>query len=163
LGGRLRTIAIASIVVATFAVAATSSAAEDPAIQEYVGQVEPICQANTEASHHILGGAQARVNKGKLELAGKQFGRAATAFGKSIEQLETVPRPPAYESKLTKWFSHLEILDAYLRKISMALMSENKLKATYEVVKLRSAANATNNVVYDLDFRYCRVTESRFK
>jgi hypothetical protein len=163
LRGRRQTIAIALIVSATFAVTAMASAADDPALQGYVGQVEPICQANTEASHHILAGAQARVNRGKLDLAGKQFGRAATAFGKSIEQLEAVPRPPAYEVKLTKWFGHLELIDAYLGKISKALISGNKLKATYEVVKLRSSANATNNVVYDIDFRYCRLTESRFK
>ena len=159
--GRLPTIAVT--VAATFSVAAGSSAAEYPALQEYVGQVEPICKANTDASHHILAGAAQRVKSGKLEVAGKQFGRAATAFGASIKQLEAVAAPPELEVKLSRWFAHLKIIDAYLKKISTALKNGDKLDATYEVVRLRSGANAANNVVYDLGFRYCRITEARFR
>jgi hypothetical protein len=154
---------IAVLVLATFAVAAVASAAEEPAQQEYVAKLEPICMADTEASHHILAGAQQKVNGGKLKTAGRQFSRAATEFKSTIGKLEAVPRPPALEVKMTKWFSHLEIIDAYLSKISKALTREEKLQATYEVVKLRSGANATNNVVYDLDFHYCHLDESHFK
>jgi hypothetical protein len=154
---------IVLLVVATFAAVATAGAAEEPTLEEYVGRVEPICKANTEASHHILAGARDRVKSGKLEVAGKQFARAASAFGSSIKQLEAVPRPPAYEAKLTKWFGHLKIVEDYLQKISKALKEGDKLRTTYEVVKLRSSANSTNNVIYDLGFTYCRITESRFK
>jgi hypothetical protein len=154
---------IAVLVLATFAVAAVANAAEEPAQAEYVAKLEPICKADTEASHHILAGAQDRVNANKLKGAGRQFGRAATEFQSTIDKLETVPRPPALEVKMTKWFSHLEIVDAYLRKISKALTKEEKLQATYEVVKLRSGANATNNDVFDLGFRYCHLTESHFR
>jgi hypothetical protein len=150
------------IVLATFPVVALANASEDPAVQEYVGKVEPICKANTEASHHILSGARQRANNGKLKIAGKQFARAASAFEASIKQLEAVPQPAAYEVKLGKWFSHLEIVEGYLRNIAKALKEDDKLRSTYEVVKLRGSANAANNVIYDLGFRYCRLTESRF-
>lgn len=103
------------------------------------------------------------MNNGKLKAAGAQFASAATEFGSTIKQLKTVARPPIYEVKLTKWFSHLQIIDTYLRKIAKALKEGQKLKATYEVVKLRSSANATNNVIYDLGFHYCRITEARFR
>ncbi len=131
-------------------------------MQEYVGKIEPICKANTEASHHILSGARQRVNSGKLKIAGKQFARAASNFAASTKQLEAVPRPAAYEVKLGKWFSHLKIVEGYLRNIAKALKEENKLQSTYEVVKLRGSANAANNVIFDLGFSYCRLTESRF-
>lgn len=153
---------IALVVAATFAVASVASA-EGLTLEEYVGQVEPICKTNTDASHNILAGARDRIKNDKLEIAGKQFGRAAAAFGSSIKQLEAVPRPAIYEVKLTKWFSHLEIIEDYLSKISKALKNDDKLRVTYEVVKLRSSANAANNVIYDLGFNYCRVTESRFR
>jgi hypothetical protein len=151
------------LVLATFSAAAIADAAEEPAQSEYVAKVEPICKADTEASHHILAGAQSKVNHDKLKGAGRQFAGAATEFQATIEKLEAVPRPPSLETKLTKWFSHLEIVDAYLRKISKALMREDKLQATYEVVKLRSGANATNNVIFDLGFHYCHLDESHFK
>jgi hypothetical protein len=152
------------VIVAALAVGATAAdAAEEPTLEEYVARVEPICQADTEASHHILSGAQAKVDNGKLKSAGAQFATAAIEFGNTIKKLKTVSRPPAYETKLTKWFSHLQIIDTYLRKIATALKGGDKLRATYEVVKLRGSANAANNVVYDLGFHYCRITAKRFK
>ncbi len=159
--GRLPTIAL--IAAATLAVAAAAGAAEAPTLQEYVGQVEPICRANTEASHHILAGVRAKVKNGKLKPAGNRFARAASAFGASIGQLEAVPRPPVYEVKLGKWFSHLKIVETNLRNVAKALKAGEKLQSTYEVVKLRSSANAANNVIYDLGFSYCRLTAARFE
>ena len=162
--GRVSTCAILGAVVLSAATAGAGAAtpSEDPLVQEYASRIEPICQANTKANHHILAGAQKRVNRGELQRAGKQFDKAAVAFAKSTRQIEAVPRPPAYEMKLGKWFEHLAIIDDYLKKISKALKAEDKLHATYEVVKLRSAAKAANNVVYDRGFHYCPLSESSF-
>jgi len=158
--GTLRT--VASIVVATLAIAAIAHAAEGPTRAEYVAQVEPICQVNTLASQRILAGARDKVKQKKLASAGAQFIRAAAAFGKATGEIATVPRPPADEPKLTKWIEHLRLVQTYLRKTGKALKKGDRRHATIDAIKLRSSGNAANNVVYDFEFHYCRITASRF-
>lgn len=153
---------VASIAAATLAIAAIAHAAGGPTRTEYVAQVEPICQANTMASQRILTGASAKVKQKKLASAGSQFIRAAAAFGKATGEIAAVPQPPADQPKLAKWVEHLRLVQGYLRKAGKALKVSDRDHATIDVIKLRSAGNAANNVVYDFEFRYCRITPSRF-
>ncbi|HWW67164.1 MAG TPA: hypothetical protein VNY83_04205 [Solirubrobacterales bacterium] len=152
----------ASIIVATLVVVSIAHAAGGPTRAEYVAQVEPICEANTLASQRILAGARDKVRQKKLASAGAQFIRAAAAFGKATGEIAAVPRPPADELKLTKWVEHLRLVQSYLRKAGGALKNGNRNSTTIDVIKLRSAGNAANNVVYDFEFHYCRITASRF-
>ncbi len=152
----------ASILLAMLAFAALAEAAEAPGQGEYVAQVEPICQANTTTNKRLLDGVQSKVREQKLASAGAQFIRAAAAFGKATSEIAAVPQPPLDQTKLTKWIEHLKLVEGYLRKTGKALRHGNRGGATLDVIKLRSSSNAANNVVFNIEFHYCRITPSQF-
>jgi hypothetical protein len=152
----------ASIVAATLVFAAIGHAAEGPTQEEYTAQVEPICEQNTLANRRILAGARHKANHGNRPAAGRQFIRAATAFGATTKAIKAVPRPPDFEARLTRWIERLRVVEGNLRKMGKALKADNLRRAILGEVKLRSSALAANNVVYDFDFRYCRLSASRF-
>lgn len=160
MGRGLRT--IASIFLATLAFAGIGYAADEPAQMEYIAQVEPICEKNTIANRRILAGARYKANHGKREAAGRQFIRAANAFGATTKTIKAVPRPPAYEARLVRWIERLRVVEASLRRLGKALKEGDMREAVLGEVKLRNSALAANNVVYDFDFRYCRLSASRF-
>ena len=150
------------VCAATLAFAALGHAAGEPAQMDYVAQVEPICEQNTLANRRILAGARYKANHDKRPAAGRQFIRAATAFGKTTQAIKAVPRPVEYETRLMRWIERLGVVRDNLRKMGKALKADNLRGAVLGEVKLRSSALAANNVVYDFDFRYCRLTPSRF-
>ncbi len=153
---------IAAVIATLAAAAALAHAAEPQTRAGYVAAVEPICQRDTEASKRILAGAGERIKKRKLEPAGKQFIRASRAFGDGVRQIVAVPRPPADEAKLQKWFKFLRIVRQRLLNLGQALKGGERLKATHEKIQLGRSANAANNVSFAFKFRYCRLTRSRF-
>lgn len=157
-----RLLKITLALAAALAVAAPADAAEEPGKQEYTAQVEPICQANTIANKRILEGVQQKVKDKKLAAAGAQFTRAATAFGRTTGKIAAVPPPPAEASRLEKWIDHLRLVEKNLRTVGRDLKGGDRLQATYDTIKLRSSANAANNVVYNFEFHYCHLTSSRF-
>jgi len=156
----LRIIAF-SIAAATLAFA-TIARAEGPTQEEYIAAVEPVCEKNTRANRRILAGARFKANHGRRPAAGRQFLRAARAFGATTRRIKAVARPPAYEVRLTRWIARLRVVEGNLRRTGKALKRDNLRGAIIGEVKLRSSALAANNVVYDFDFRYCRLTPSRF-
>lgn len=156
--GTLAAILVATIVVVPFA------HGEEPLTREsYVAQVEPICKANTETSKRVLAGAGERIKKRKLEPAGKQFIRASRSFGQGIRQIVTVPRPPADEAKLQKWFEFLRIVKTRLFALGKVLTEDERLHATHDEIQLERSANAANNVSFAFHFHYCRLSRSNFR
>ena len=156
-------LALTSILLAAIALAPLALGAEDPAKAEYVARVEPICQANTEASQRILAGASDRVKAKELRKAGSQFVRAAAAFGKATGEIAAVPQPPAEATRLGKWITHLRLVEGYLRKTGKELMRGDRRQATIDFIKTRSAANAANNVIFNFEFHDCRITGAKFR
>ena len=72
--------------------------------EEYVARVEPICKTNVTANKRIFKGAKGEVKAGKLKQASKHFFRAATAFAKTINQIEAAPQPsPTKPSSASGW------------------------------------------------------------
>jgi hypothetical protein len=153
---------ILAAIAAVTLVAAVASADEGPTRAEYVAQVEPICEKNTEANKRILKGARSKVNQGKLPVAGNQFIRASDAFGETVKRIVAVPRPPVDDARLLKWFRFLRIVKTNLRKIGVALKKGNRVLANHEAIRAERSANAANNVGAVFSFRYCRLTPSRF-
>jgi hypothetical protein len=153
---------VAAILVAAAAPASATTLATEPTRDEYVAAIEPICQANTEANTRILKGARGKVKAGKLAPAGGQFTRAASAFGKTIKQIEAVPRPAADDARLVKWFGFLETVKENIGKIGKALKQGNRVKANHEAIRAERSANAANNVGSIFPFKYCKLTPSRF-
>lgn len=153
--------------VATLALlpAATAAAEEDPTRAQYVEQVEPICKANTEANKRILKNVKAKAKSrvpAKLKQAGAQFIHAAAVFGKTVGKLGAVPRPPADDAQLRKWFTQLGIVQAKLRALGLALKANEEIKAAHEQIRVERAANAANNYSFSFGFHYCHLTPSRF-
>ncbi|HKT84384.1 MAG TPA: hypothetical protein VJQ84_11155 [Solirubrobacterales bacterium] len=143
----------------------SAARAEDPTRPQYVEQVEPICQANTEANKRILKNVQAKAqsrNATKMKEAGGQFIHASAVFGKTVGKIGAVPRPPADDARLLKWFKQLNIVREKLRKLGVALKAGEEIKAAHEQIRVERASNAANNVSFVFEFHYCRLTKSRF-
>lgn len=152
-----------SIAAAMLLLAAGAQAEEGPPTrEEYVGQVEPICESNTLANDRILKNVKEKARNGKLKEAGAQFIHAAAAFGSTVDKIATVPRPPEDEARLLKWFKQLRVVQTNLRKLGKALKEGDKIKAAHEGIRVERSSNAANNVGFVFEFHSCRITPSRF-
>jgi hypothetical protein len=160
---RLPVLGLASLIALLVAVP-VALAAEEGEIDRptYVAKVEPICKANTEANSRILKGVKDQVKSGKLVPAGKRFIRAAGALGKSVTQINQVPRPAADETKLTKWIGYLKSEKGFLQRIGTSLKAGDKVKAQKLAVELNRNNNQANNTVISFGFKECRIDSSRF-
>ena len=155
---------LAATAAVVFAVALPASLATAAEISrdEYIARVEPICKKNVDANTRIFKGAKQEVKAGELKKGSKHFLRAATALGKTIKQIEAVPRPTQDEAMLKRWIGLLHSEQSYFQRIGKALASGNKYKAQSLSVKLNRNSNLANNAILALDFEYCRIDPSRF-
>jgi len=153
---------LASVVALLVGVPVALAAEGELSREEYVQRLEPICKANTKNNSRILKGVKAEVKMGKLAPAGRRFIRASGALGKSIGQMQKVPRPAADDAKLTKWLGYLKNEQRYLLLIGKSLKSGNKFKAQKLAVKLNRNNNQANNTVISFGFKECRIDSSRF-
>lgn len=152
------------LIAVTMLLIVASARAEEtaPTREEYVSQVEPICEANTIANKRILKNVRVKARNGKLKEAGAQFIHASAAFGSTVDKLATVPRPTADDARLLRWFDQMRIVQTNLRKLGKALKEEDKIRAAHESIRVERSSNAANNVGFVFEFRYCRITPSRF-
>jgi hypothetical protein len=161
----VRTLAISAAALALLAAAPVARAEEEPTRDQYREQVEPICQANTEANKRILENvthkARSRV-PAKMRQAGRQFIHASAVFAKAVRKLAAVPRPPADRPRLGKWFKQLGVVRQKLRKLGVALKAAEEIKAAHEQIRVERASNAANNFSFVFEFHYCRLNRSRF-
>jgi hypothetical protein len=144
---------------------AGAAAEEGPTRAQYVEQVEPICQANTEANKRILKNVKAKAKSrvpAKMKEAGGQFIHASAAFGITVQKLVAVQRPSADDARLLKWFKQLDIVEEKLRALGLALKADEEIKAAHEQIRVERAANAANNFSFTFGFHYCHLTPSRF-
>jgi hypothetical protein len=129
---------------------------------EYKTQVEPICKANTQANEKILKGVRENVKKGNLSKASKQLLAAAKALKKTRAELLQVPTPSADTTRLTKWLAgvktEVDLLEAAGRKLAKG----EKNGASRMVIRLKSNATKTNNLVLNYEFRYCKFEPQKF-
>ncbi len=103
-----------------------------------------------------MNGARERVNKGKLELAGKQFIRVSASFGKLIKQLVTVPAPPSDSRRIERWFDSMRLLKQRLGNIGKYYKAGEKIKATHESILAERSGLSANNTSIVFHFHYCR-------
>jgi hypothetical protein len=146
-------------------IAASAQAEEVPSRAEYVEQVEPICKANTDANKRILKNVKTKARSKSPQAvreAGAQFIQAASAFSAAEKKIAAVPRPPADDARLLKWFKHLSIVAAKLRMLGKALKADEKILAAHEQIRVERASNAANNVSFIFEFHYCHLSASNF-
>jgi hypothetical protein len=151
--GPLRILAV--IAVAMLAVAPLARGDEQTR-ESYKAQVEPICEANRKANERIMDGARERVNKGKLDAAGKQFIRVSASFGEMIKQLTPVPPPPADDQRIERWFQQMRLLKQRLRNVGKYYKAEEEIKAAHESILAERSGISANNISIVFHFRYCR-------
>jgi hypothetical protein len=145
--------------------AAPAAAEEAPTRAQYVEQVEPICEANTEANQRILENVRVKARSkspATVREAGAQFVRASSAFGSALRKIATVPRPPADDARLLKWFKYLGIVKVKLLMLGKALKAGEKILAAHEQIRVERASNAANNVGFVFEFHYCHLSASNF-
>lgn len=153
---------VAAIALAMLAVAIPAHAAEEQTRESYVAQVEPICKRDKAAGEQILSGTKDDIKQGRLTLAGRQLIKASNRFGDTIRQLVAVPRPPADEAKLQKWFKFLRIVKTRLGTTGKLYKEGKELEATHESIRAEKSGNAANNVSFAFGFRECRLSRSRY-
>ena len=158
----------AALVIAATLLAAVSASAEIlpgtiPTRAEYVAEVEPVCQKNTDSNKPILKAARQKVNAKNLKGAGADFFKVSANFGKALKAIEAVPRPTEDSARLEKWFQFLRIVKTNLRMVGKALKEENKVKAAHEKIRAERSSNAANNVSFVFGFTACRLTPAQFK
>jgi len=162
----MKGVRIAVVLLIALALPASGAQAEEaPTRAQYVEQIEPICQANTEANRRILKNVRPRAKSrvpAKMKQAGAQFIHASAAFDAAVKKISAVPRPPADDARLLKWFKYLGIVREKLRKLGVALKDGEEIKAAHEQIRVERASNAANNVGFVFEFHYCRLTASRF-
>ena len=152
-------------VAATLLLAASAQAEEAPSRAEYVEQVDPICQTNTEANQRILKNVKLKARSKSpqtVKEAGAQFIHASSAFGAAETKIAAVPRPMADDARLLKWFKYLDIVKTDLRKLGVALKEGKKILAAHEQIRVERASNAANNVSFTFGFQYCHLSKSTF-
>lgn len=152
----------AAAVAVLLAAAVPLAGAAELSRDEYVSRVEPICKTNVTANKRIFKGAKAEVKAGELKKASTHFFRAATAFAKTISQVEAVPQPVTDEARLAKWLGYLRTEKNLIQKVGRALAANDKHKAESYSVDLNHNSNLANNTVLGFGFDYCRIDPSRF-
>jgi hypothetical protein len=129
----------------------------------YVERAEPVCEANVRANKRIFKGAERKVKRGELKQASRHFFRAATAFAKTIRQLDAIAKPPERKVKLERWIDLLWDERNLIKKIGTALAAEKRRRAESFSVDLNRNSSRANNAVLPFGFDYCRIEPSRFK
>jgi len=141
---------------------AVPSMAAEATPESFKEAAEPICKTNREANEKVLDGARQNVQSGKLKKASGQLFAAARALKRARTQLLAVPKPAEDAAKLTKWLkgikTEVELLEATGRKLAAG----DKNGALKMIIRLKSNANQTNNLVLSYEFRYCRINPSEF-
>ncbi len=148
--GTFAAVAIAMLAIAPLA------AGEEQTRDSYKTQVEPICQANRGANEKIMAGARQRVNRGRLESAGKQFIRASGSVGGMIKRLATIPAPTADERRVEHWLGSIKLLKQRLRDVGKYYKAGEKIKATHTAILAERAGLSANNTSIVFHFHYCR-------
>jgi hypothetical protein len=123
---------------------------------------EPICKTNREANERVLDGARQNVQTGKLKKASGQLFAAAKALKRARTQLLAVEKPSADAARLTKWLNGIKTEGELLEATGRKLAKGEKNGALKMIIRLKSNANKTNNLVLDYEFRYCRINPSEF-
>jgi hypothetical protein len=155
------TIVVAVVACALLQVPVLAHGAEDPRT-EYRAQVEPICAANQAASEGILAGVRARIRRGELRAAGRQFERAAAALRGALSELRRVPSPAADAERLDRWLDRVSQQVDLLRQTGEALIEGQRRRAGKLVTQLSHGARRANALVIVFEFRHCRFEPARY-
>ena len=161
--GARRALGLLGALLAALAVSpAVGAATEAPTRDEYVARLELVCKPDAEATQRVMKGARSEVQTERLGPAAAKFGKAASIFGGTIDQIEKAPRPSADVAKLDKWFGYLRAQESYLDRITAQLKADRPTKAQRLISRFIHNGNLANTVVLAFGFDYCSFKFSRY-
>jgi hypothetical protein len=152
------------VIVVTMALlgGTAAAAAEPPSRAEYVSRLEAICKPDALATQTAMRGARGDLQAERLGVATEKFAKATRIFGGTVKKISAVPRPPADEAKLAKWFTLLGRQESYLQQITAQLRAGKAIKAQRLTARFIHSGNLANNVVLAFGFNYCSFKFSRY-
>ena len=153
---------VASFVAAMALLGAVPAIAAEATPETFKAAAEPICKTNREANEKVLDGARQNVQAGKLKKASRQLFAAAKALKRARTQLLGIEKPAEDTARLTKWLKGIKAEVELLESTGRKLADGDKNGAIKMIIRLKSNANQTNNLVLDYEFRYCRINPSEF-
>ena len=153
---------VVSLAIATALLGVVPALAAEATPESFKQAVEPICKVNREANEKVLDGARQNVQKGELKKASRQLYSAAKALKRARVQLLRVEKPAEDAARLTKWLKGIKTEVELLESTGKKLAEGDKNGAIKMIIRLKSNANKTNNLVLDYEFRYCRINPSEF-
>jgi hypothetical protein len=151
-----RTLGTFAVIAIAMLAIALPAAGEEQTRDSYKAQVEPVCQANREVNEKIMAGARERVNKGKLELAGKQFIRVSGSVGGLVTRLAAVAAPAGDETRVEHWLGSIRLLGQRLREVGKYYKAGEKIRAAHTSILAERAGLSANNTSIVFHFHYCR-------
>jgi hypothetical protein len=163
-GGRRRLLATVVAGLGAAALCGGVAAAEEGTSRaEYVAQLEAICKPGALATEKAVKGVKGDIEAERLAVAAAKFSAAARIFDHTVARIAPVPRPPADQPVLAKWFVDLEREEAYLKKIAAALHAGETILSQRYVARFIREGNRANNAVLPFGFNYCAFRFSRFE
>lgn len=158
-----RSIAIAVVTtVVLMAAAAIAPAAEAPTRDEYVEQLEKVCEPDQLAIQRVMKGSRGDIQRERFKAAARKFGKASSIFDSTMREITPVPRPSADIAKLRKWFGDLKLQQFYLHQIVVALQQKEAIKAQRLTARFIIVGNRANNIVLAFGFNWCTFKFSRY-
>jgi hypothetical protein len=158
-----RPIAIALLTsVALLAAATIAPAAEAPTRDEYVDQLEKVCEPDQLAIQRTMKGSRADIQGERFKVAARKFGKASSIFDSTMREIKPMPRPPGDTARLAKWFTYLTSQQSYMHQIVAQLRRENAIKAQRLTARFIHVGNLANNVVLAFGFNWCTFKFSRY-
>jgi hypothetical protein len=149
--------------LATLLISAAVAAAEgEPTRSEYVAQLEAVCKPDALATKKAVKGVKDDIRAERLALAAGKFSKAEKIFSGTVREISPVPRPPADQAKLAKWFAYLGQQESYLKKIVAALRAGQTIRSQRDTARFVHNGNLANNTVLAFGFNYCSFKFSRF-
>jgi hypothetical protein len=161
-GARGRFIALL-VCLSASAFLTSAVAAEGPSRAEYVVRLERICKPGSEATQRAVHGVRADVRSERFRSAATKFAAAKRIFARTVRAISVVPRPPADEKTLTRWFAHLGHEKVYLGQIAAALRASHLPRFQHLLTEFVHEGNQANNAVISFGFTYCLAKPSRFQ
>jgi len=153
---------ILSLVTVVALLVAVPSNAAEATRESFKEAVEPICKTNREANAKVLDGATKNVREGKLKKASAQLFAAAKALKQARARMLKVPKPTEDVAQLTRWLDGIKTEVQSFETAGRKLAKAEANAAIKMVVRLKTNATKTNNIVLDYEFNYCRINPSEF-
>ncbi len=157
----LRT-AFAAAAVALALLPGTTTADQLSTRTEYVDRLEAICKPDVEATERATQGAREDIRREHLRVAAAKLSKGARIFAGTVSGMAPIPRPEADLDRLKTWFRLLNREELWLRRISVALQEERRIRAQRFLDRFIHAGTLANNVVIAFGFDYCSFRFSRF-